>query len=401
MVVWSRVREDFPVLQRHINGKHIIYMDSACMSLKPKPVIDSICYYYTELGACAGRSSHALGHETTELCEESRLKMQELINAKKVEEILWTKNTTEALNLVANAFNLEGEGSVVTTSLEHHSGMLPFYHAAKRYGLDFKIIPPNSEGIFDLSTWEEAIDNKTKLISLVHVSNLTGTTAPVKEIVKIAHDHGAKVIVDGAQSAPHQPIDVQNLDVDFFAFSIHKMCGPTGVGVLYGKKELLEDMGTFLVGGDTIKDVTYSNGVIEPSYLGPPSKFEAGLQNYAGIIGAGAAASYLMKIGMDNIRKREEIIGQHLLRAIADIDEIEIIGPVDPKKRGALVSFKVRGVEAALDVGRFLDEQIPNYQIMVRSGAHCVHPFHYSLDIAPKQGTSRASLYIYNSIEEI
>ncbi|MHA2059717.1 MAG: aminotransferase class V-fold PLP-dependent enzyme, partial [Candidatus Ranarchaeia archaeon] len=342
MVVWSRVREDFPVLQRHINGKHIIYMDSACMSLKPKPVIDWICYYYIELGACAGRSSHALGHETTELCEESRLKMQELINAKQIDEILWTKNTTEALNLVANCFKWEGKGTVLTTSLEHHSGMLPFFNAAKRHGLDFKIVPPNSEGIFDLATWEEAIDNKTKLISLVHVSNLTGTTAPVKEIVKIAHDHGAKVIVDGAQSAPHQPIDVQNLDVDFFAFSIHKMCGPTGMGVLYGKTELLEEMDTFLVGGDTIKDVTFKDGVVTPTYLGPPSKFEAGLQNYGGIIGAGAAVSYLMKIGMENIQKREEILGQHLLQAITGIKEIEIIGPTDHKKRGALVAFKVK-----------------------------------------------------------
>jgi len=371
------------------------------MSLKQKSVIDAVCYYYKNLGACAGRSSHALGHETTELCVEARESFKTLINANKSEEIIWTKNTTESMNLIANAMKWKEGDKIITTNLEHHSGSLPFHKVAQEKKLEFSIVEPNNEGIFDIEKWEEAIDRKTKLISLVHVSNFTGTISPVKEITKIAHDNGALVLSDCAQSIPHMKIDVKELDVDFIAASIHKMCGPTGMGMLYGKEELLEDLDLFLVGGDTIKDVKYENKKITPTYLSPPEKFEAGLQNYAGIIGSGAAAQYLMKIGMENIHKREKALSQYLLQRFMENQDIDIIGSKDIKLRTSLISFRVNNVEAALDVGRFLDEGITHYQIMVRAGAHCVHPFHYHIGISPKQGTTRASLYLYNTFEEI
>ncbi len=236
------------------------------------------------------------------------------------------------------------------------------------------------------------------MVSIVHSSNVTGTVAPLEEIIEIAHDRGALVMSDDAQYAPHHPLDVRKSDVDFSAISVHKMCGPTGMGVLYGKMEHLESMNMFLVGGDTVEDVRYENGQIVPSYLPPPEKFEAGLQNYAGAIGAGAAAEYLQGIGMQEIESHERALLEVALKELKDMDHVKILGTDDINQKTGLVTFSVDSVEAAHDIAAFLNDE---YCVMVRSGAHCVHPFHYQLGIAPTTGTARASFYLYNNLDDV
>ena len=252
MVVWSRIRRDFPVLNELYEGKGLIYFDSACMALKPIQVWEAMEYYYKYLGACggAGRSTHSLGVETSLLTEESRQKIATFINAKSSNEIVWTRNATEGLNIVAATLPIKKDENVVTTSLEHHSGMLPFFKKCQETGSELRIVNAKPDGTFDPADFEEKIDDKTKIVSFVHASNLTGTIAPLEEIVKIAHEHDAWVVSDEAQFAPHDKLDVQKLDVDFSVLSIHKACGPTGIGVLYGKYERLEELGMFLVGGE-------------------------------------------------------------------------------------------------------------------------------------------------------
>ncbi|MHA1712921.1 MAG: aminotransferase class V-fold PLP-dependent enzyme [Candidatus Ranarchaeia archaeon] len=403
MTDWIARRQDFPVLDRIIDGKRIIYFDNSCMALKPRQVIEAICYYYNELGACGGRSAHQLGFETTELCDNAREDMAKFIGARSPSEIVWTRNTTEAINLLANCIPMKEGDEILTTALEHHSGILPLYEIAKKKRLRLKIVVPDEYGFFDLEQWEAAFSNKTRLVSLVHASNLTGTIAPLRDIVKIAHDHGALVIADSAQFVPHHPVNVADLDVDFMAFSVHKMCGPTGMGVLYGKLPLLRSMDSFLVGGDTISDVYYDieSNTITPTYLPPPAKYEAGLQNYAGIIGTGAAVRYLSSIGMENISKRTATLLLSMMKKLKSFPEIRIIGPREPNMRSSLVAFQIEGINAAQDIGQYLDGDIENYRIMIRAGAHCVNPFHYRVGIQPSAGTARASLYFYNTQQEI
>lgn len=401
MVDWKKIRNDFPTLSRKIDGKSIIYMDSACMALKPKQVIDAMCYYYTNLGACGGRSIHSLARETTELRDNAREKIAKHINAKSTNEIIWVRNTTEAINLIANALHFDEGQEIISTNLEHHSGVLPFHKVVNKKGLKLKIVEANNEGLFNIEDFENTITNKTRLISIVHTSNVTGTTAPMDEIIKIAHDHGALVLADDAQYFPHKKIDVQKSGIDFSAVSLHKALGPTGVGFLYGKEHLLKEMDSFLVGGDTIKDVRYENGKIIPEYLEPPHKFEAGLQDYAGEIGAGAAVEYLDSIGMENIEAREKHLTTLLHKAIESIPNVKIIGPKTPEKRNGLVAFQLKNIDTAGDVANYLDADVANYKIMIRAGAHCTNPFHYSIGIFPREGTARASIYIYNNEEEI
>ncbi|NHJ41023.1 MAG: aminotransferase class V-fold PLP-dependent enzyme [Asgard group archaeon] len=401
MIDWLKIREDFPTLERKIEGKSIIYMDSACMALKPKQVIDACCYYYRNLGACGGRSIHSLARETTELRDEARAKVANHINARSTNEIIWLRNTTEAMNLVANSLHFKKGQEIVTTNLEHHSGVLPFHKVVKQKGLKMKIIDASEEGFFDIEDFEKTINKKTKLISIVHTSNVSGTTAPLEEIIKIAHDYDAYVVSDDAQYFPHHKMDVQKSDVDFSTVSMHKALGPTGVGFLYGKEQLLKEMDSFLVGGDTIKDVKYEKGDIKPIYLEPPHKFEAGLQNYAGEIGAGAAVDYLNNIGMENIEKREKYLTEKLYQAISSISGIDVIGPKNGIQRRGLVAFKLDNIDTANDIANYLDNDVENFRIMVRAGAHCTNPFHYSLGIKPSEGTARASIYLYNNEEEI
>ncbi|MHA1687026.1 MAG: aminotransferase class V-fold PLP-dependent enzyme [Candidatus Heimdallarchaeaceae archaeon] len=406
MVIWSKIRKDFPVLNQLYDGKVLIYFDSACMALKPIPVWEAIEYYYKYLGACggAGRSTHCLGEETTELTEEARKKIASFINAGSSDEIVWTRNATEALNLLASTIRIEKGQNFVTTTLEHHSGMLPFLKRAQQSGVDLRLVKAQEDGQFDIGDFEAQIDDNTKLVSLVHASNLTGTIAPLKEVVEIAHDHGALVVSDEAQYVPHNKLDVKALDVDFCAISLHKALGPTGIGVLYGKYELLEELDMFLVGGDVIEDVIYKDNEIIPKYLPPPHKFEAGLQNYAGMIGAGAAVDYLRNIGMENIHEREQYLGKKLLEGILELEQFTIIGPTDYRLRSALVSFYPKSDAITHnDVAIYMNEMLPYHKILMRAGGHCVHPFQYQIGMNPGkgQGTVRASLYIYNTAHEI
>jgi cysteine desulfurase/selenocysteine lyase len=398
MVDWTKIRKDFSALERTINGRPVVYLDSACMALKPRQVINAMNEYYEQYPACGGRSIHRFGEEASNAYTASRGKFAKFINAAQPEECIWTRNATESLNIVASSVRLPKESKIITTSLEHHSGSLPFVERAKRDGLGIEIVKAQPDGTFDIEDWKKAIDNRTSLISIVHSSNVTGTVAPMKEIVELAHDRGALVMSDDAQYAPHHPLDVQALDVDFSAISVHKMCGPTGMGVLYGKMELLESMNMCLYGGDTVSDVRFENNEILPEYLPPPEKYEAGLQNYAGAIGAGAAAEYLQSIGMHEIEKHERSLLEIALKRLLEMEHVHILGTDDISIKTGLVTFTVDTVPSAHDVATFLNDE---FNIMVRSGLHCVGPFHYQMGIDPKKGTARASFYLYNNRSDV
>ncbi len=398
MTEWEQIRGDFPVLKRLINGKPLVYLDSACMALKPRQVITAMNEYYEQFPACGGRSIHKLGEEASNAYSAAREKFAKFINASEPEEIIWTRNATESLNIVGRCLRLPKKSKIITTSLEHHSGSLPFVERARRDGHSIEIVNARSDGTFDIEDWKTAIDSDTSLISVVHSSNVTGTVAPLKEIVELAHDKGALVMSDDAQYVPHHPLDVQAFDVDFSAISVHKMCGPTGMGVLYGKAEHLEAMDMFMHGGDTVRDVKYVDGQIIPEYLPPPEKYEAGLQNYAGAIGAGAAADYLQSIGMHEIEKHERSLLSMALNELTSMEHVHIIGTDDISIKTGLVTFNVDTVDSAHDIATFLNDE---FNVMVRSGAHCVHPFHYQLGIPIATGTARASFYLYNNRNDV
>jgi cysteine desulfurase/selenocysteine lyase len=398
VVDWTRIRNDFPALKRKINGHPVVYLDSACMALKPRQVIDAMNEYYEKYPACGGRSIHKFGEEASNAYSEARQKFAKFLNAHHPEECIWTRNATESLNIVASSVKLPKGSKIITTSLEHHSGSLPFVERAKRDGLKLEVVKAKADGTFDIEDWKQAIDGNTSLISIVHSSNVTGTIAPMKEIVELAHDRNALVMSDDAQYAPHHPLDVQSLNVDFSAISVHKMCGPSGMGVLYGKLDHLESMNMFLVGGDTVRDVRFENGKIIPEYLPPPEKFEAGLQNYAGAIGAGAAAEYLQSIGMHEIEKHERRLLGIALKHLLEMNHVHILGTDDITIKTGLVTFSIDTVPSAHDVATFLNDE---YNVMVRSGWHCAGPFHYQMGIDPKKGTVRASFYLYNNIDDV
>jgi cysteine desulfurase/selenocysteine lyase len=386
----EKIREDFPILQKKVNGKPFIYFDSACTTLKPKSVVDSIVAYYTEYTGCAGRSIHKFATKTTEEFEKAREKVSKFINAKKPEEIIWTKNTTEAINLVSHSFNFNKGDKVITTNLEHTSGLLPWQLKATNGDIDLDFVLCNEDGEFNIEDFKKKIDKKTKLVSIIHASNVTATRSPLSEIIKIAHDNGSLVLVDGAQSVPHMSIDVRKLDIDFLGFSGHKMCGPTGIGCLYGKYDLLKELKPFIVGGETIKDADLKSCVFEDL----PSRLEGGIQHYSGAIGLGAAIDYLSSIGMKNIENYEKELSSALIEGMLNIPGLELIGTKDYKKRGALAAFNIKGMEPH-DVAIMLDEQ----NIFVRSGMHCAYPIHKFLHDA--KGSARASLYFYNTKDEV
>jgi len=386
----NKIRKDFPLLQRMINGKPIIYFDNACTTQKPQQVVDAIVKYYTEYTACAGRSVHKLAIKTTEEFEKAREKLAKFINAKRTEEIVWTKNTTEAMNLISHSFKFEKGDKVLTTNLEHSSGLVPWQLRAEMGDIILDFVLCNKEGEFNIKDFQEKIDKKTKLVSIIYASNVTGTKTPLNEIIKIAHDNDSLVLADAAQAAPHFPIDVKKLDVDFLAFSAHKMCGSTGMGCLYGKYELLKQLQPFILGGETIKDADLKYHVLEDI----PQRFEGGIQNYAGAIGFGAAVDYLSKIGMKNIESYEKELTKDLIEGLLTIPNLELIGPKDWKKKGAIASFNIKGMEPH-DVAIVLDES----NICVRSGMHCAYPIHKFLHF--EKGSVRASLYFYNTKEEI
>jgi cysteine desulfurase/selenocysteine lyase len=391
----EKTRKDFPVLQKHIKGRPLIYMDSACMSLKPRQVIDAVAQYYNEFPACAGRSNHNLSNRVEDARQKARATLQKFINAKKSEEIIFTRNTTEGLNLVTSSLGL-GKGDVVmTTDREHNSNLLPAQMLQKRSGVEHRVCLSDNESMFSLDNYEDMLNKDIKLVSFVYTSNLDGYTLPVKEIVKMAHDNGSLVLLDAAQAAPHHEIDVRKLGADFLAFSGHKMLGPTGTGILYVDRKHYESgdgkgLQPFLVGGETVEWSTYE----DHKFLKPPEKFEAGLQNYAGEIGLAAAADYLKKIGMDNIEKHEKGLTAKLHDALGALDDVRIVGVQDPEYRGGITSFAVDGM-GYHDVAMLLDR---NRNIATRSGQHCVHSWFKAHGI---EGSVRASLYLYNTKEEV
>jgi cysteine desulfurase / selenocysteine lyase len=387
----SKIREDFPILSRKVDGKDFIYFDSACTTLKPKAMIDAVLAYYSEYTGCAGRSVHKFATKTNSEFENARKKVAKFVNAKKPEEIVWTKNTTEAVNMVAHGLDFRKGDKVLTTNLEHTSGMLPWLVKQKAGKIDLDFVLCNQEGEFNIESFKDKIDGKTKLVSVIYASNVTATRLPMKEIIDIAHDRGALVFVDAAQAAPHFPIDVRKLDIDFMGVSGHKMCGPTGIGFLYGKLDLLRKLSPLVTGGETIRDMDACTGCFD--FEDVPLKFEAGIQHYAGAIGFGAAVDYLSSIGMKNIESHEKELTKDLTDGLLKIG-VELLGPKDYGKRGALAAFNVKGMDPH-DVAIMLDEQ----NIFVRSGMHCAYPIHKFLH-KPK-GSVRASLYFYNTKEEV
>jgi cysteine desulfurase/selenocysteine lyase len=386
----EKIRQDFPILFFELYGKPLIYLDSACMALKPKQVISVMEEYYYEHPACGGRSVHKLGTKVTIRCDSARERIRDFLSAERPEEIIFTRNTTEGINLVARCFDFKKGDVVLTTDREHNSNLAPWHLMKGLKGIGHKIVPSNEDHTFNLKAFEELMGKEVKLVSMVHTSNLEGYTIPAKEIIKIAHDHGAKVMLDASQSAAHSDLDAKDLDVDFLSMSIHKMCGPTGMGILYGKYDLLKDMPPFIVGGDTIQESNYETS----KFTDPPNRFEAGLQNYAGIMGSGAAINYLANIGMDNIKEQETKLNRIMTSKLNGIPTVHILGPKEPEKRGGIVSFTVDDMDPH-DIAMILDE-VAN--IMIRSGMHCVHSWFKSRGI---NGSARASVYFYNNEEDV
>jgi cysteine desulfurase/selenocysteine lyase len=375
----ASIREDFPILTA---DPGLIYFDNACMTLRPRQVIEAITDYYTQYSACAGRSNHHLAMRVTEQVEAAREKVRRFVGAKKSEEIIFTRNTTEGLNLVAQSLGLVKGDVVVTSGKEHNSNLVPWLRMKESVGIELRVVTDNN--------WDVAIKNDVKLVSVVMTANLDGTSHPIKNISKLAHQFGAFMMVDGAQSVPHMSINVQKLDVDFMVFSAHKMCGPSGMGGLYGKRDLLEKLSPFLVGGDTVAQTSYDRYTMLPV----PEKFEAGLQDYAGIIGLGAAVDYLAAIGMDQIHQHELQLNDALTKVLIQHDRVKILGSAKSDLRGGIVSFLVDGVDHH-QVALMLDQM---GSVAVRSGQHCVHSWFNANNLA---GSVRASLYFYNTIEEV
>ena len=385
----KRIRKDFPVLSKKPGEKSLVYLDSACMALKPRPVIDAVVEYYEQYPVCGERSVHKMSSKVSVMVDDVREAARAHFNAASKDEIVFLRNTTEAINLVAHSFGLKKGDEVVGGDKEHNSNLAPWHLLRKRRGISYTAVRGGRDGGFDLEAFKGAVTRKTKLVAIGHTANLDGTSVPAREIAEVAHDKGAAVLLDGAQSAPHEPVDLRKLDCDFFACSVHKMCGPTGVGLLYGRAQLLEGMDPVNPGGSTVSGTTYTSA----EFLRPPRRFEGGLQDYAGILGAGAALAYLDKFGMDEISGHVRKLNRRLTKALDGVGGVRIIGPPAADLRGAIYSFVVDGVDAH-DVALMLDEAA---NIAVRSGNHCVHSW---LRAHGLKGTVRASFYLYNTEAE-
>ena len=388
----NEIRKDFPILERETaTGARVIYLDSTATSQKPFAVIEAMNDYYRRSNANIHRGVHTLAEEATALYEGARERIAKFINAPSARQVIYTRNTTESINLVAYTWaraNLKAGDLVILTEMEHHSNLVPWHMLAAERGIDLDFIPVNENGLLDLEAYRKLLDRKPKLVSFTHMSNVLGTINPAKEIIRLAHDAGAVTLVDAAQSVPHLAVDVQSLDADFLAFSAHKMCGPTGIGALYGKANLLESMPPFLGGGDMIKEVKLRS--FRPNTL--PHKFEAGTPAIAEAVGFGAAVDYLTKIGMDAISAHEHAITEYALERLEEIPGVKIFGPSADKK-GGVAAFTLEGVHPH-DVAQILDKD----GIAVRAGHHCAQPLHEKFGIP---ATSRASFYMYNTKEEV
>ena len=386
----SDYRIDFPILNPQKNDNQVIYLDTACQSLRPRQVIEAMDRYYTKYPACSGRSNHQLAAAVTRMVDEARQQVARFLGASRMEEIIFTRNTTEGINLVANAFDFNPGDTVLISGKEHNSNLIPWQMLVKRRGIHLKILHPLADGSFDLNGFEQALSGGVKLVSFGYTSNLDGVTLPAEQIIKLAHKRGALVMLDAAQAAPHRKINVRALDVDFLALSGHKILGPSGTGVLYGKYKLLDAMNPFMVGGDTVASSTYETC----EFLPVPEKYEAGLQDYAGIIGLGEAARYLQSVGFDAIQKQELLLNKIMTEGTRDMQGLQLIGPADPALRGGIFTFYVDGIDSHR-IALMLDQMA---NICVRSGQHCVHSWFNAKGL---KGSVRASAYFYNTQEEV
>jgi cysteine desulfurase / selenocysteine lyase len=387
------VRADFPILQQeHHAGMLLVYLDNAASSQKPLKVIDALNDYYRRYNANVHRGIHKLSEEATAAYEDARIKVKRFINASSKREIIFTRGTTEGINLVAHTWgraNLTVGDVVVSTVMEHHSNIVPWQILAAEKGFTIRYIPVLPDGTLDLDTYAAFLRNEqVKLVTVMHVSNMLGTVNPVAEMAQQAHAAGALILVDGAQSTPHMPVDVQALDADFFAFSGHKMCAPTGIGILYGKRDLLDAMPPWMGGGDMISRVTLEGS----TWNDLPYKFEAGTPIIAGAIGLGYAVDYLNQLGMDKIHAHEQAIAAYALERLAEVPGITLYGP-EAGKKGAVAAFTLEGIHAH-DVAQILDSE----GIAVRAGHHCAMPLHDHFGVP---ATARASFYLYNTFAEV
>ena len=386
------IRKDFPILQRKTHDSvPLVYLDSTATSQKPLAVIEAMNAYYRRSNANIHRGVHTLAEEATAMYEQARVKIAKFINAPSARQIIYTRNTTEAINLVAYSWgraNLKAGDLVILTEMEHHSNLVPWLMLQTERGVELEFIPVTHDGLLDLDSYKALLARTPKLVAFTHMSNVLGTINPAADIIRMAHEAGAVTLVDAAQSVPHLKVDVQGLDADFLAFSAHKMCGPTGIGVLYGRLELLEAMPPFLGGGDMIKEVKLRS--FKPNTL--PHKFEAGTPAIAESVGFGAAVDYLTKVGMENIAAHEHEITEYALERLEEIPGVKLFGPSADKK-GGVAAFTFEGVHPH-DVAQILDRD----GIAVRAGHHCAQPLHEKFGIP---ATSRASFYLYNTKDEV
>lgn len=385
----QKIRADFPILSEKVNGKPLVYFDNGATSQKPQIVIDAIATYYQEINANIHRGVHTLSQLATDAYEISRVKIQHHINAKFSHEVLFTSGTTHGINLVTNGFAsiLKPGDEVIVSALEHHSNIVPWQMLCEKTGATLRVIPMNEEGELIMDAFEALLSEKTKVVTVNHISNALGIINPIKYIIEKAHAVGAAVLIDGAQAVPHLKPDVQDLDCDFYAFSGHKMCGPTGTGILYGKEVWLNKLPPYQGGGEMIKEVTFE----KTTYADLPHKFEAGTPNIAGGIVLGTAVDYLNNIGFDNIQKQEEALLEHATKRLLEIEGLKIYGT--GKNKASVVSFNIDGIHP-YDIGSIIDK----LGIAVRTGHHCAQPI---MNFFCIPGTIRASFSFYNTIEEI
>ncbi len=388
----DRIRADFPILQREVNGRPLVYLDNGATSQTPSSVIKALVDYYELSNANVHRGVHSLSVEATEAYELARDKIAAFINAASREEVVLTRGTTDAINLVAASWgrrNLSKGDEILITHMEHHSNIVPWQMVCRETGATLKVAPVTDDGRLDMEAFNELLTQRTRLVAFVHMSNVLGTINPARAIIEAAHAAGALTLIDGAQSVPHLPTDVQALDCDFLAFSGHKMLGPTGIGVLYGKRELLEAMDPYQGGGDMIRTVTLDGS----TWNDLPYKFEAGTPNIADAIGLGAAVDYLTELGMDEIGAHESALTEYALGRLAEMESVRVYGPLDATDRGGVISFNIDAIHPH-DAGTVLDQR----GVAVRAGHHCAQPLMARYGLA---ATTRASFYLYNTREEV
>jgi cysteine desulfurase/selenocysteine lyase len=389
----ERIRADFPILDREVgDGQGLVYLDNAATSQTAEPVVQAIVEYYHHTNANVHRGIHHLSQEASIAYEEAHDRLAAFIGADGREEMIFTKNTTESMNLVAHSWGLEelepGD-NVVLTEMEHHSSLVTWQQIGKRTGAEVRFVRVDEDGHLDMDHAAELIDSDTAMVSALHVSNVLGTVVPLAELAELAHDHGALVFGDGAQSVPNMPVDVKDLGVDFYAFSGHKMAGPTGIGGLYGKRHLLEEMDPFLYGGEMVEKVTYE----ETTYNELPWKYEAGTPLIAQGVALAEAADYLDSIGLDRIRRHEQALVAYAMDELAEFDDVEVYGPPVGEERGGVVAFNVEGIHA-----HDLSSICNDFGVAIRAGDHCTQPLHDLMGIA---ASARASFYLYNTREEV